>query len=174
MSAELPLPTRTLLILTPSIMTIMTSRSSWGCFTPLASSSEKYMSWFVRLCFRGGRLWILFTCLWCDFLRDLNDPPIVGPPMVVFISPSAFCERGGGRSSFLREPPCWSFWLYLLESSLFTYCFSFPFYISSSICFFRSLQSSIVLLFLLLFLAFFCFINGCQSIFSVHILLCFQ
>ena len=56
MLAELPLSTRTLLVLNPSIMTIMIKGSSWGFFTPLASSSKKYMSWFVRLCFKGGRL----------------------------------------------------------------------------------------------------------------------
>ena len=56
MSAELPLSTRILLVLNPSIMTIMTRGLSWGCFIPLASSSKKYMSWFVCLCFKGGRL----------------------------------------------------------------------------------------------------------------------
>ena len=56
MSAELPLSTGTLLVLKPSIMIMMTRGSSWGYFTSLASSSEKYMSWFVRLCFKGGKL----------------------------------------------------------------------------------------------------------------------
>ena len=94
MSAELSLSTRTLRVLNPSIMIIMTSGSSWGCFTLLTSSSEKYKSPLVRLCFDGGILWMLFTCLWYDFLRDLNDPPVVGPPAMVFLSPSALCGRG--------------------------------------------------------------------------------
>ena len=145
MSIELPLSTRTLLLLNPPIMIIMTSGLSWGCFTPLASSSEKYMSWFVRLCFRGGRLWTLFTCLWYDFLRDLNYLPVDGPPMMVFIFPIAHCGWGGRWSLFLWEPSCWSFLpsLYLLESPLSTYFFSFPFLISSSIYSFKSQQSSV-------------------------------
>ena len=91
MSAELPLSTRTLRVLNPLIMIIMASGSSWGCFTLLASSSEKYRSPLVRFCFDGGILWTLFTYLWYDFLGDLNDPPEVGPPAMVFISPSALC-----------------------------------------------------------------------------------
>ena len=143
MSAELPLSTRTLRVLNPSIMIIMTSGSSWGCFTLLTSSSEKYKSPLVRLCFDGGILWMLFTCLWYDFLRDLNDPPVVGPPVMVFISPSALCGRGWGRSSSLRVLTCWLFCPYLPESPLFIYCCSFPLRMSSSICSFRSLQSSV-------------------------------
>ena len=145
MSAELPLSTRTLLVLNPSIMIIMTSGSSWGCFIPLASSSEKYMSWFVFLWFKGGRLWTPFTCLWYDFLRDLNDPPVDGPPVMVCISPIALYGRGGRRSSFFWESSCWSFLpsLYLLDSSLFMYFCSLHFRISSSICCFKSWQSSV-------------------------------
>ena len=145
MSAELLLSTRTLLVLNPSIMIIMTNGSSWGYFTPSASSSEKYMSWFVHLYFKGGRLWTLFTCLWYEYLRDLNDRLVDGPPVMVFISPIAFCERGGRWSSSLWEPLCWFFWqsLYLLESSLFMYFCNFPFRISSSICSFKSQQSSV-------------------------------
>ena len=143
MSAELPLSTRTLRVLNPSIMIIMTSGSSWGCFTHLASSSEKCKSSLVRLCFDGGILWTLFTCLWYDFLRDLNDPPVVGPSAMVFISPSALCGRGWGRSSSLRVLTGWLFCLYLPKSPLFTYCCSFPLRMSSSICYFRSLQSSV-------------------------------
>ena len=143
MSAELPLSTRTLLVLNPSIRIMMTRGSSWGCFTPLASSSEKHMSWLVRLCFSGGRPYTLFTCLWYDFLRERNEPPVVGPPVIVFISLSAVCGRGCVWSSSLRKPPCWPFCSYLAESPFFTYCCNFPFRISSSICSFRSLQSSV-------------------------------
>ena len=87
MSAELPLFRRILLVLNPSMFNIITNGSLWGCFTPLASASFKDMSWSVRLCLNGGTMWTLFTCLWHAFLRDLNDPPVKGPPAIVFISP---------------------------------------------------------------------------------------
>ena len=143
MSAELPLSTRTLLVLNPSIRIMMTRGSSWGCFTPLVSSSEKHMSWLVLLCFSGGGPCTLFTCLWCDFLRERNEPPVVGPPVIVFISPSAVYGRGCVWSSSLRKPPCWPFYPYLVESLFFTYCCNFPLRISSFICSFRSLQYSV-------------------------------
>ena len=143
MSAELPLSTKTLLVLNPSIRIMMTRGSSWGCFTPLASSSKKHMSWLVRLCFSGGKPCTLFTCLWYDFLRERNEPPVVGPPVIVFISPSAIGGRGCECSSSLRKPPCWPFCPYLAESPFFTYCCNFPLQISSFICSFRSLRSSV-------------------------------
>jgi len=93
MSAELPLSTRILLVFNPSIMSIITRGSSCSYFTPLASSSKNMMSLSVFLCFMGGILWILFTCHYCDFFRDLNDPPVDGPPMIVFISPIALSGR---------------------------------------------------------------------------------
>ena len=74
MSAELPLSIRTLLVLNPSIMSMITKGSSCGCFTPLAFSFENRMSLFVLLYLRDGFLWTLFTCLCYDFLRDLKDP----------------------------------------------------------------------------------------------------
>ena len=87
MSAKLPLSTRILLVLNPSMFNIMTNGSLWGCFTHLASASLKDMSWSLRLCLKGGTVWTLFTYLWHAFLRDLNDPPVTGPPAIVFISP---------------------------------------------------------------------------------------
>ena len=143
MSAELPLSTRTFLVLNPSIRIMITRGSSWGCLTPLASSSEKHMSWLIRLCFSGGRPCTLFTCLWYDFLRERNEPPMVGPSVIVFISPSAVCGQGCEWSSSLRKPPCWPFCPYLAECPFFTYCCNFPLRISSSIYSFRSLQSSV-------------------------------
>ena len=145
MSIELPLSTRTLLVLNPSIMSMMTSGSSWGYFTLLASSFEKHISWSILLCFRVGRQWTLFTCLWDDFLRDLNDPPVDSHPVMVFISPMTFCGREGMWSSSLWEPSCWSLLpsLDLLESPFFTYFYSFTFRIRSSIYSFRSQQSSV-------------------------------
>ena len=91
MSAKLPLSIRILLVLNPSIMSMITKGSSCGYFTPLASSSKNRMSLSILLCFRGGILWMLFTCLCCDFLRDLKDQPVDGPLVIVFISPIALC-----------------------------------------------------------------------------------
>ena len=86
-SAELSLPTRILLVLNSSIISIITRGSSCGCFTPLPSSFENRMSLSVRLCFRDGILWMLFIHLYYDFLRDLNNPPVDYPPVIIFISP---------------------------------------------------------------------------------------
>ena len=54
MSAELPLSTRILLVLNPSIFNIITKGSLWGYLTPLASASLKDISWSVRLYLNGG------------------------------------------------------------------------------------------------------------------------
>ena len=85
--AELSLPTRILLVLNPSIISIITRGSSCGCFTSLASSFENRMSLLVCLYFRDGILWMLFIYLYYDFLRDLNNPPVDCPPVIIFISP---------------------------------------------------------------------------------------
>ena len=105
----------------------MTKGSSWGCFTPLASSSEKQISWLVRLYFGGGRPCTLFTCLWYDFLRERNEPPEMGPPVIVLISPNAVCGRCWVWSSSLRKPPCWPFGLYLVGSLFFHILLQLPF-----------------------------------------------
>ena len=145
MSVELSLSTRILWVLNPSIVNIMTKGSSWGYFTPLASSSEKNMSLSIRLCFIGDILWMLFTCLWYDFLRDLNDPLVDGPPVIVFISSIILGGRWGIRSSSLGKASHLSLSLSLdqLCSPFFTNLYNFPFRMSSSICSFRSLQSSV-------------------------------
>ena len=145
MSAELPLSTRILLVLNPSLFSIMTKGSLWGCFTPLASASLKEISWFIRLCLNGGIIWTLFTCLWHAFLSNLNDLPVKGPPAIVFISPITSYGGWNGRSSLLDEDSC-SFLLppwNLLYSPFLTYLYSFPFCINSSICSFKSRQSSV-------------------------------
>ena len=72
-----------------SIISIITKRSSYGCFTPLASSFENRMSLSIYLCFRGDILWMLFICLYCDFLMDLNDALVD-----VFISSIALWKIG--------------------------------------------------------------------------------
>ena len=91
MSAELPLSTRILLVLNPSIFSIMTKGSLWSYFTPMASPSLKDMSQYVRQCLDWGTAWTLLTCLWYAFLSDLNNPPENGPPVIVFISPITLC-----------------------------------------------------------------------------------
>ena len=188
MFVELPLSTRTLLVLNPSIISMMTSGSSWGCFTPLASSFEKHISWFVLLCFRGGRLWTLFTCLWRDFLRDLNDPHVDGSPMMIFISPVALCGWEGIWSLSLWKlnvDPCyhpWSCWNPLSSRistvSLFVWAFlSAPSGLNSPLCNARDLcenycissyhvhwaTSAMVWLFEIMFV-----LNLCQNLVDRH------
>ena len=145
MSAELLLSTRILLVLNPLIVSVMTKGSLWGCFTPLVSSLLNDISWFMRLCLNGGIMWTLFTCLWHAFLKDLNDPHVNGPPVIVFISPITFCGGWNGWSSSLNEDSCWLLlpFLNLLGSPFFTYFYNFPFRINSFICSFRSRQSSV-------------------------------
>ena len=145
MSTELPLSTRILLVLNPSIFNIMTKGSLWGCFTPMASPSLKDMSRYVRRYLDGGMVWTLFTCVWYAFLSDLNDPPENGPPVIVFISPITLCGGWDRRSSSREKDSCWLLSsLDLLYFPFFTYFYSFPFCINSSICSFRSLQSSVL------------------------------
>ena len=89
-SVEPPLSTRIILVLNPSIISLMTKGSSCGYFTPLASSFEKTMSVASLLqCFIGGIMWTLLTCLYYDFLRDLKEPPVIGPPLIILILPFA-------------------------------------------------------------------------------------
>ena len=128
MSAELPLSIRTFLMLNPSIMSMITKRSSCGCFNPLASFPKNKMSLSVLLYLRGGILWTLFTCLCCDFLRNLKDPPMDSPPVIIFISPIALCGRLNVLSSSLGTASCFLLSFHnLLDSPLFTNFYSFPF-----------------------------------------------
>ena len=110
MSVELLLSTRILLVLNLSIISIITKGSSCSYF-------------------KGGILWMLFTYLWYDFLRDLNDPLVDGSPVTVFISPIALCWWCGLWLSFLGEASGLSLpsSLGLLESPFFTNFCSFPF-----------------------------------------------
>ena len=146
MSVELPLSTRILLVLNPSILSMISKGSLWGYLTPLASASLKDMFWSVHFCLNGGIVWTLLTCLWYAFLKDLNDPDVKGPPVIVFISPITFWGGWGWWSSFLDEDSYWLRWSLrdLLYSFFFTYFCNFPFRISSSTCSFRSLQSSVL------------------------------
>ena len=90
MSAEFLLSTQTLLVLYPSMVSMITRGSSCGCLTPLASHSEKTMSsslerWYLAI---GCFIWTLLTCLWTAFLKDLYDAHTTDPSVIVFISPT--------------------------------------------------------------------------------------
>ena len=142
MSTELPLSTKTHLVLNPSIISMITNGSSCGCFTPLAFSSEKIMSMVsLLLCFNGGAVWTLLTCLYCNFLRDLKDPPAVGPPLIILISPIALFGRSCwfslslGLSFDLTRCSC----LYHPALFFFTNFCNFSF----SICSFKFLHLSV-------------------------------
>ena len=104
MSIKLPLSTRTRLVLNPSIMSIITNGSSWGYFTPLTSFENTMSMFSLYLCFKGGAAWMLLTCLCCCFFRDLKDPPVVGPPLIILISPMAHFGRSSCFSSSLASP----------------------------------------------------------------------
>ena len=101
-SVELPLFTRNLLMLNPSIVSMMTRGSSYGCFTPLASSFKKTMfTTSLFLCFVCGIIWTQLTDLFCDFLRHLKKPPIIRPPLIILTSNIASFGRSCGLSSSL-------------------------------------------------------------------------
>ena len=146
MSTELPLSTRILLGVKPFYHQHDNQGSSCGCFTPLASSSEKTMSATSLLwCFVGGIIWTLLTCLCCDFLRDLKEPPLVGPPLIILISPIAFFGPSRGLSSSLNSSSdpvlssCFGRpYMFFLKNF-----YSFPFWISSFIYSLTSLHSSV-------------------------------
>ena len=141
---ELPLSTKILLVLNPFIMSMMTSRSSCGYFTLLSSSSKKTISMAsLFLCFNGGIIWTLLTCFCCDFLRDLKDPPLVGPPLIILISPIVLFNRSCGLLSSLglSSDLAWrSYFCHPYISFLTNFC-NFLFWINSSICSLRSLHS---------------------------------
>ena len=91
-SAELPLSTKTPLVLYPSMVSMITRGSLCGCLTPLASHSKKTMSssldwWCLAI---GCFIWTLLTCLWIAFFKDLYDPPTTGPPVIFLIYPMTF------------------------------------------------------------------------------------
>ena len=90
MLAELPLSTRTLLIVLLATMVFITSGSSWGCWKPSMSKSEKVMVVSSR-----GSLDIVCTSKvspdlmlrkWA-FLAELDSPTPANPPVITWISP---------------------------------------------------------------------------------------
>ena len=87
---ELPLSTRTLWIILLATMAFITSRSSWGCWQPSMSKSEKVMVVSSR-----GSLDTSCTAKvspdlmlrkWA-FLDELDSPPPANPPGITWISP---------------------------------------------------------------------------------------
>ena len=91
MSVELPLSTRTLWIVLLATMVFITSGSSWGCWQPSMSKSEK-----VIIVSSRGSLDIVCTskvstdlmlCKWA-FLAELDSPPPENPPEITWISPN--------------------------------------------------------------------------------------
>ena len=89
-STKLPLSTSTLWVLNPSMVSIMTRGSSCGFMIPFKNCLKKIiLSFPVRWCFAIRCLiWTLFTYLWIAFLRNLYDPPTIGSPVIVLISPT--------------------------------------------------------------------------------------
>ena len=89
-SAELPLSTRTLWIVLLATMVFITSGSSWGCWQPSMSKSEKVMVVSSR-----GNLDIVCTSKVSldlilrkrTFLAELDSPPPANPPEITWISP---------------------------------------------------------------------------------------
>ena len=90
MLVELPLWTRTLWIVLLATMAFITSGSSWGCWQPSMSKSEKVMVLFSR-----GSLDTVCTskvspdlmlCKWA-FLAELDSPPPTNPSEFTWISP---------------------------------------------------------------------------------------
>lgn len=146
MLVELPFSIKILQVLNPSIMSMMTSRSSCGYFTPLASSSGKtiYIA-SLFLCFDNGIVWTLLICLYYDFLRDLKELLVVGPPSIILISPMALFGHSCGLSSSLglsSDLGRFSCFGRPYVCFLMNFC-NFPFWINFSIYSLRSLHSSV-------------------------------
>ena len=89
-SVEIPLSTRTLWIVLLAIVVFNTSRSSWGCWQPFMSKSEKAMVVSSRgsldtVCtYRASP--DLMLRKWA-FLAELDSPPPANPPEITWISP---------------------------------------------------------------------------------------
>ena len=90
MSVELRLSTRTLWIILLDTMAFITSGSSWGCWQPSLSKSEK-----VMVVSSGGSLDTVCTSKvssdpmlrkWA-FLDELDSPPPANPSEITWISP---------------------------------------------------------------------------------------
>ena len=72
-----------------SILSMITSKTSWGCLMPQLSLSEKTISGssFFGIFIGGTYEWTLFVSLPFAFFRDFSIPLAVNPLEIVFISP---------------------------------------------------------------------------------------
>ena len=89
-STELPLSIKTLWTVLLATTTLITSGSSWGCWQPSTSASEK-----VMVVFNQGSLDTACTSSvspnlklsrWA-FVAELDSPPSANPPKITLISP---------------------------------------------------------------------------------------
>ena len=90
MSAELPLSTRTLWIILLATTTFITSGSSWGCWQPSLSKSEKVIvvssqGSLDTACTSNVSLDLMLR-RWA-FLAELDSPPPANPLEITWISP---------------------------------------------------------------------------------------
>ena len=90
MSTELPLLTRILWIVLLATMIFITSGSSWGCWQPSMSKSEKV----IVVSSRGSLDTVCISKVSPDlmprkwaFLAELDSPPPANPPEITWISP---------------------------------------------------------------------------------------
>ena len=90
MSAELPLSTRTLWTVLLATMVFITRGSSWGCWQPSMSKSEKVMV----VSSRGSLDTVCTSKVFPDLmlrkwacLAELDSPPPANPPEITWISP---------------------------------------------------------------------------------------
>ena len=92
MSVELPLSIRTLWTVLLATTTLITSRSSWGCWQPSKSASEKVMVVSNRGSFDMAYNSSVSSCLklrrWA-FLAELDSPSPANPPKITLISPKS-------------------------------------------------------------------------------------
>ena len=90
MSTELPLSTRTLWIVLFATTTFITSGSSWGCWQPSMSESEKVMVESSRgnldtVCTSNVSPYLMLR-RWA-FLAELDSLPLANPLEITWISP---------------------------------------------------------------------------------------
>ena len=140
MSAELPLSTRTHRVLKSAMARLIIKAFSWGWWTCRASSSVKLIIRSSTRVSLGEQpvSWIFCTIRRQVFLAFLEDPIIMLPPMITFISPSG---------ALARTPTCQfdsqSLGGFSLVLSHLTNCCNFPCLMKASICCFRSYQSKV-------------------------------
>ena len=90
LSAELPLSIRTLWTFLLATMALITNESSWGCWQPSRSASEKVMVVSNHGSLNTACTSSVFPSLnlrkWA-FRVELDSPPSANPPKITLISP---------------------------------------------------------------------------------------